>query len=383
MATFTPLSLITFFGGAQGILVAIAIVRSKGPNREANRILSLLILLISFVLLGSLMNVNDRALVNRHPHLIFFLDIPLLAFGPLIFLYVRKLLTCAPQASRDWKRHFLPAFLHQFHLLRYMLEPSQQTLERLATRDFPLAPYVITFATLQIGIYLLMSYRVVRQFRTQSLNERSEQPVLGYLSTFLFAMGACWLAWFLSGLVFIFPTVSLFQFLKPDIAWILMAMTTALLAYFAMAEKESLALNLQPRKYENSPLSSKKQNDLSFRLREWMKTEKPYLEPKLSLQDLATQLNIAGKDLSRVINETQNMNFFDFVNSYRISEFKRLASQNRLENETILAIAFEAGFNSKSTFNHSFKKLTGLTPAQYLKSTTPAAERSEALQEVS
>ncbi len=379
MAHFTLLSLITFFGGAQGILVAVAILRSKGPNRIANRILATLILTISFVLLGSLMNVNDRALVQRYPFLIFLLDMPLFAFGPLIFLYVSKLLTTDGTSNRAWKLHFLPAFLHQFHLLRYMLEPNQQTLERLATRDFPVAPFVITFAALQIAYYLIQSAKILGKFRTEVENERSDQPVLNYLSVFLLAMGACWFAWFLSGLVFIFPSVSLFQFLKPDVAWILMAMTTALLAFYAMAEKEALAISLETKKYENSSLSTSQQDALSDRLCEWMRTQKPHLEPKLSLHTLARQLEIPSKDLSRVINETHAMNFFDFVNRHRIDEFKRLATRERLENETILGIAFEAGFNSKSTFNHSFKKLTGLTPAQFLKSDQAANGHSEVI----
>ncbi len=383
MASFTPLSLITFFGGAQGILVAAAIARSQGPNKPANRLLALLISLISFVLLGSLMNVNDRALVKRIPDLIFFLDIPLLAFGPLIYLYVRRLLTFSSNKDQRWLVHFIPVALHQIHLGRYILESNNETLERLASRDFPLAPYVITFATIQIAFYLIASLRTVSRFRTQVQNERSEQPVIGYLTAFLFAMGACWLAWFVSGLVFIFPSVSLFQSLKPDVAWILMAMTTAMLAYFAMAEKESLAIHIETKKYEGSTLNQEQQHDLAIRLTALMNKEKPFLQSRLTLSTLAVRLKVSSKDLSRVINEHYGKNFFDYINSYRIAEFKRLATNKKLANETILAIALDAGFNSKSTFNHSFKKLTGKTPAQFLKNTPSRKDPTSAMQSLS
>ena len=383
MATFTPLSLITFFGGAQGILVAVAIARSQGPNRPAKRLLALLISLISFVLLGSLMNVNERALVKQIPDLIFFLDIPLLAFGPLIHLYVSRLLTLNQPRNQRWFLHFIPVALHQIHLGRYILEPSHQTLERLASRDFPLAPYVITFATLQIAYYLIASFQTVSRFKLQVQNERSEQPVVGYLTAFLFAMGACWLAWFVSGLVFIFPSVSLFHSLKPDVAWILMALTTAMLAYFAMAEKESLAINVEPKKYEGSGLNHAQQHDLAIRLATMMAEEKPFLESKLTLSSLAERLGVPSKDLSRVINESYGKNFFDYVNAYRIDEFKRLASSSKLVNETILSVALDAGFNSKSTFNHSFKKLTGKTPAQFLKTNSSRSDHSSAIHTLS
>ena len=367
MADFTPLSLIQFFGGAQGIVIVLAIARHRGPNRKANHILSILILLISLVLLGGLMNVNDRALVRRYPHLLFLLDAPLMAFGPLIYLYTRTLLTRPPLPNRKWQYHFLPLGLHWIHLGRYFFESNASILERLETRDFPMAPFVISFATIQLAGYLVASYRILRQFRTQAFNERSDQPVLGYLSVFLLAVAACWLAWFLSGLVIIFPNVETFQFLRPNVAWILMVLTTTILAYFAMSEKESLALIIQPKKYEGSTLAWSELRQLSERLAALMAAEKPYRQSTLSLNELADRLGAPSKDLSRVINEVHGKNFFDFVNRQRVEEFKRLATPERLATQTVLALAFEAGFNSKSTFNAACKKLTGKTPVQYLK----------------
>ncbi len=369
MNGYSLLSLVTCFGGLQGIVLVLAISRNRGPNREANRILSVLILLISLVLLGSLMNANDRALVRQYPHLVFFLDFPLMAFGPLIYLYTRSLLTGKPLKDGYGWRHFLPLGLHLIHLGRYFFESKSAILARLATKDFPMAPFVIVFATVQIGGYLIASYRLLRQFREAGAKEHSDQPALHYLAAFLLSMGACWLAWFLSGLVFLFPTVDTFQFLRPDIAWILMALTTAILAYFAMAERDSLALSIEPKKYEGSSLASTDLEKLSSRIADQMHQQEPHRQPRLSLSDLAQQLGIPARDLSRVINECHGMNFFDFVNQHRVATFKQLATPDRLAHETILALALEAGFNSKSTFNAAFKKHTGATPAKFLKTT--------------
>ena len=95
-----------------------------------------------------------------------------------------------------------------------------------------------------------------------------------------------------------------------------------------------------------------------------MENEKPYLDPKLTLSKLASMLGISSNHLSQVINQYEKVNFCDFVNKYRIEEFKIQTKKNPHFN--ILALALEAGFNSKSAFNHIFKKHTGKTPSQYL-----------------
>jgi AraC-like DNA-binding protein len=96
-----------------------------------------------------------------------------------------------------------------------------------------------------------------------------------------------------------------------------------------------------------------------------MEAEKPHLEPELSLANLARKLKIAPTLLSLVINTAFEKNFNDFVNAYRVEDFK-----NRLENAdvrhlTLLGVAFDCGFNSKATFNRAFKKHTGQSPSEY------------------
>ena len=92
----------------------------------------------------------------------------------------------------------------------------------------------------------------------------------------------------------------------------------------------------------------------------------------LSLKELAGMVNTSLHSLSRVINEGYQMNFNDFINSYRIAEFKRLVKEEKYKNHTLLAIAFIVGFSSKSAFNRSFKKLENCTPREYLNSTAPS-----------
>jgi AraC-like DNA-binding protein len=99
-----------------------------------------------------------------------------------------------------------------------------------------------------------------------------------------------------------------------------------------------------------------------------MESREPYLDTSLSMHDLAGQLDMNVRDLSLLINHTLNQHFFDFVNRYRIEKAKELLRDPENHRVTVLEVLYEVGFNSKSSFNTTFKKLTGMTPTQYRKS---------------
>jgi AraC-like DNA-binding protein len=105
--------------------------------------------------------------------------------------------------------------------------------------------------------------------------------------------------------------------------------------------------------------------DLMVRLEECMNKEKPYRRSGLRLADLAAELAVPGYVLSRLINEHLKMNFFDFVNQYRAEEAKALLREAGSDRYTLLAIANEAGFSSKASFNRGFKKHANMTPSEY------------------
>ena len=100
------------------------------------------------------------------------------------------------------------------------------------------------------------------------------------------------------------------------------------------------------------------------RVVQFMEVERPYLEPELTLGQLADRLSTNTSWLSRVINSGCGQNFNDFINEYRVREAERLLRAPQFRHYTLLAVALEAGFNSKSTFNRVFRKLRGITPGQ-------------------
>jgi AraC-like DNA-binding protein len=96
-----------------------------------------------------------------------------------------------------------------------------------------------------------------------------------------------------------------------------------------------------------------------------MEQDRIYQEPELTLQDLADKLSIQSYQVSQAINEGMKKTFYDLINGYRVEEAKRLLLDSKNRNYTILSVGFEAGFNSKTTFNTVFKKFTGHTPTDF------------------
>ena len=103
------------------------------------------------------------------------------------------------------------------------------------------------------------------------------------------------------------------------------------------------------------------------RLLDHLQKEQPYLDPNVSLRSLAAQINLHPNQLSWLINERMGKNFSEFINHYRVEAFKQLAHDPKNAHITLIGLAYESGFNSKTVFNTYFKKETGLTPRQFLR----------------
>lgn len=126
------------------------------------------------------------------------------------------------------------------------------------------------------------------------------------------------------------------------------------------AEEEEVPRQISRDEDEQATITLKK-------IKGFMLKEKPYLNSQLNIESLSAELHMTRHELSRVINEQLGVNFFNFVNHYRIEEVKRRIADEKYQHLTLLGIAFETGFNSKSSFNHIFKKMEGMTPSEFKK----------------
>ena len=124
-------------------------------------------------------------------------------------------------------------------------------------------------------------------------------------------------------------------------------------------------LHLPNSTYSKPKLTQNESEVLANKLKAYMETKEPYLQPDLSLVNLATFMDVQKSELTYLLNNYMGVNFFSFVNQYRLRAVLQKLENPNFSHLTILSIAFDCGFNSKSTFNGLFKQHTGITPTEY------------------
>ena len=134
--------------------------------------------------------------------------------------------------------------------------------------------------------------------------------------------------------------------------------------YSEMADTQDTSLK---EKYSKNKLDDELKEEYKTKLLAYIENEKPYLQPKLSINELSNALQIPKHFLSQIINNSLGHTFYSLINQYRVNEVKKRISEDAEDKFTLLAIAFDSGFNSKSGFNQNFKLETGMTPLEFKK----------------
>jgi AraC-like DNA-binding protein len=111
---------------------------------------------------------------------------------------------------------------------------------------------------------------------------------------------------------------------------------------------------------------------------DYMNSEKPYLNPRLRQADVAAALGITVHELSQLLNNRMHLSFPDFINGFRVQAFKERIKEDDWHKYTLIAVAMQCGFSSKTSFIRTFKKITGMTPSDYLRQLQEANNRSDA-----
>ena len=135
------------------------------------------------------------------------------------------------------------------------------------------------------------------------------------------------------------------------------------------AGNDAQADNVQvERKYRNFNMSDDECRQLLKNVEEVMRKSKAYTDPDLKLAGLASLVNTTSPALSYMFNQYLNTNYYDYINNYRIEEFKRLVSEPESEKYTLSALAAKCGFSSRASFFRYFKRATSISPSEYVKS---------------
>lgn len=227
-------------------------------------------------------------------------------------------------------------------------------------------PVLQLAAFISVIIYLYLSFRLIESYyqglRFNDLGDRNRLG-LRWLHRSLKVFGGLWFLWIpftainyydyhnASGIYAYYPL-----YLLVTVAMIRIAAT----AFLKPESTAPVELTLLPK-----PIASAALKEKGRWLRKAMENGRFYQEPDLSLGTLAEKLNIHPHELSRIINGTFGKNFNDFVNEYRILEVTQKMQDPGFDRLTVLGIAFDSGFNAKSTFNRTFREITGKSPAAY------------------
>lgn len=131
-----------------------------------------------------------------------------------------------------------------------------------------------------------------------------------------------------------------------------------------------ISSNTKQKVNAKNVLNKEEQEKFKIKLLNYFEEDEPYLNPQLSLHQLAEEIEIHPNKLSFLINEIMGINFNEFLNSFRLKHFKTIALNPKFKHITILGLAYDSGFNSKSVFNSYFKKTEGITPSQWVKFNT-------------
>jgi AraC-like DNA-binding protein len=348
-------------------------------NRLANRWLGVFLVGVAGVLLDRVLPATSVA--AHYPRLLGWLELTRLAMAPAFYLSVVQF--TAP--NRPWRGrdglHFLPWLLFLLAMLPLLLGWGPRGVAGLSG---PAASggRALVFATPKVQAigYWLAAYLALRQHQRQVLHLTAQpEPIdLQWLQQVL---------WGLALLVGLWLN-ELFFHLSWILAFTPLGYLSAVfyLAYHALRQREVFAFpapiraEIQELWQEEVPelpgpaSTASKQARLSpsqvaywqQQLSHLLETEQVYLEADLSLPALAQRAGLSTHELSYVLNEGFGVNFFQFINAYRVAEAQRLLASAQHQHLSMVGIAFEAGFSSKTTFNTTFKKATGLTPSQFL-----------------
>jgi len=367
------------------ILMALAIFRLSAGN---NRHMFLELIFVAFaisVFANTILNVKSGSAAIS---MIGLTEPFQLLFGPLFYLYLKNL----SGVHNPWRKntlHFIPFLFLTLYLSAFFFGFTRQRF-LLSTNAYTVTVSALSFFVyVQLWLYYFLcriEHKRYRQRLKQSCSE-IERLSESWVGDGLLALLLCYsVLGVVYGMNHGAVNLSVNKSAAIIVASLIYFMVFQTLKRPQLFSPESLNVTenslLEPidkptsktkndevsGKYERSGMSDRDAAQHMQRVRAFMQSEKPYLDPELSIGALADQIELNVHHLSQVINSSDGRNFFDFVNGYRIEQVKIEFANPVNTGKTVLEIAMNSGFNSKATFNRIFKKSTGATPSAYRKS---------------
>jgi len=361
--------------GAAFLLGFLLLFHRQKANLTANRFLGLFVVTVGLALLEIPLFYKNFHLTN--PNLFEMIGLSRFLTAPFLYISILCFTSIHKKIDKNILWHFLPfLFFLIFRTPFFITGKNIQFSDEERKIVFFILQIVLPIQTI---IYWCLSFIKLEKHlkNIKQLSSSIENIDLNWLKYFLLIVLVIILAWL--NLVF-FNLKELTAFTP----FLYMA-SIFFLAYFSLQQKEifdfsptelvEIAKVKECKKDSQKRVSESRLNELNEKLKELIHTEKVYLDNDLSLPKLSRKLAASYNETSFLINELYQDNFYNFINKYRVEEAKNLLLSEKYNQLNVLGIAYESGFNSKTTFNTTFKKYTGFSPTEFVKSHVAFAKK--------
>ncbi len=340
-----------------------------------------LVLYLSVIILQLVAKLISKAWLIEHMNVVYTLtyQLPFL-YGPLIYFFIREAYNKRKFRPQD-SLHFIPFALILFHFS--IADPNQYPVSFLV-------PFFKAFPRLMmqmssLAIYHFLALAEWKRYREGIAHHYAQvyQDHLNWIPRFIYsslgvtvivAVTIYYMYMFyplLQPIRFGFAALSLFVYWvsysalsQPHLFAVIKGTATDL---FAAENTPRLFIHRPSKKYANSTLSSEEAHRIAASLDDLVGGKKVFLEPDITIEEIADKIGCSKHHLSQVLNEHIKQSFYDYINHFRVEEAKHLLADPSKQNQKISSIAFDAGFNSISTFNEVFKKVANCTPSKWRK----------------
>jgi AraC-like DNA-binding protein len=360
-------------GAVQGLFLSLFIFRKK-ENHSANLLLAFLIFAFSLDL-GHAFIVASKLYIYA-PHLLgITIGFPYL-YGPLIYIYVKIIGSENKEFKKKYWLHFIPYLIVLIAVFIFFFFEDAAFKIGLFERKFKMFAAQLTsmFIPFHGIIYTYFSIREVSIFNRKIKYSYSNIDKINLNWLAYLAFGAL-IIWLIVVISYIVQAIFGHSNIGGYAIYFGVSVLVYIIGYKSLTQPEvyiieSVKADIHKpvetlKSYKKSGLSEDKADEYLQKLVTLFETEKIYRNSNLTLGELSKSIDISQHNLSEIINTKLNKTFYDYVNQYRVEEVQIKIIDGESEKYNLLSIAFDAGFNSKSSFNSIFKKYTGKTPTEF------------------
>ena len=351
---------------AVGILFSLFLLFKSSGGKSLNSYLTVIILILSLYAFKNQLYAVNYSLTSSYKSLFTPISFVLM-LGPLVLLYVKSLIISPFKWQQNYWLHFIPGIVMFLYYSFLLIMPESVKLK------FMFSPFEVRFSHTEqvlavVSGLIYISFTANYFKKWSKLNPVRNTKLTAWVRRFLTGMLGLFLVW--GAMIFI--NFWIYDFGVATVSYNPLWLATAIvLLWLGIEIISNLKFFLLNKKIHpvngNASITDEQLSSLKVRLEELMSDQKLYTNPDLSLDSLALALDINPKYLSVILNNSVGKNFYDFINHYRIEEVKERLADSKSRNYTIEAIANQAGFRSKSSFNAAFRKQTKMTPREYIR----------------